>query len=473
MPMRPLSSICACALALSALSPAAAEPSPLAREPYAFKLADGSELSAERGRFTVPEDRSDPGSRHIEIGFVRLPSLNPNPGAPIVYLAGGPGGSGVAAANGPRQPIFLKLREVADVIILDQRGTGLSNQVTPCTASARLDPAATLNEQALTGLYQLAFEECIERWRKAGVAVSGYDTEQSADDLEALRLTLGVPRIDLWAISYGTHLAAAAMRRHPKSIGRVVMASAEGMDQTVKLPARVDVAFQRIEQAAGFPLINVMRRVHARFDAAPQTFSFVTPDGAMCSFAADSFPLRMLAASLPKNPDGIPQLAAVYGALDAGELSPIAPLLWNYFHARPLTLSGMPELMDLASGVTQERFDLVVNQAPASLLGTATNFPMPQLAGLAPELDLGDDFRREVRSTIPVLLLAGDLDMRTPLEEQLEATAGFENRHIILVRNGGHDLFEAHPVVPSLLSDFFAGNAITVTELTIEAPVGE
>ena len=95
---------------------------------------------------------------------------------------------------------------------------------------------------------------------------------------------------------------------------------------------------------------------------------------------------------------------------------------------------------------------------------------MPQLAGIVPGLDLGDRFRREIRSRHPVLLLSGDLDVRTPLEEQAAATAGLSNLHRILVRNGGHDLFEAHPDVPRLLVDFFAGRPVTVTELALPAP---
>ena len=93
----------------------------------------------------------------------------------------------------------------------------------------------------------------------------------------------------------------------------------------------------------------------------------------------------------------------------------------------------------------------------------AVNFPMPQLRGAVPGLDLGDRFRREIRSNHPVLLFAGDLDVRTPLEEQAEATAGLANLHRIVVRNGGHDLFEAHPDVPGLLIAFFSGRPVTVT----------
>jgi pimeloyl-ACP methyl ester carboxylesterase len=181
----------------------------------------------------------------------------------------------------------------------------------------------------------------------------------------------------------------------------------------------------------------------------------------------------MMAGFVPKNPDGIAQLVGAYRALDAGQTQALAPMLYGFFYKDRLTMAGMPQLMDIASGVSDAKLALIRAQAKSALLGTATNFPMPQLRGAVPGLDLGDAFRREIRSNIPVLLLSGDLDIRTPLEEQAAATAGLRNRHQIIVRNGGHDLFEAHPRVPAILADFFAGRPVTVRELTLPPPTLE
>src|SRR3546814_959467 len=94
--------------------------------PYDFKADDGTVVEAERGKFDVPQHHAEPDGATFTLHFVRFPSTNPNPGSPIVYLAGGPGGSGISAAEGPRFELFMALREVADVIALDQRGTGAS-----------------------------------------------------------------------------------------------------------------------------------------------------------------------------------------------------------------------------------------------------------------------------------------------------------------------------------------------------------
>ncbi|MDP3400914.1 MAG: alpha/beta hydrolase, partial [Brevundimonas sp.] len=71
--------------------------------PFRFAGWRGAETDAERGFFEVPEDRRDPASRRISLGYVRFPSTAARPGPPIVYLAGGPGGTATGAAAGPRR----------------------------------------------------------------------------------------------------------------------------------------------------------------------------------------------------------------------------------------------------------------------------------------------------------------------------------------------------------------------------------
>ncbi len=473
--MRRLRRLLPALAALAVLTPAATIAAPgspgVSWEAHGFKLRDGGELPTEKGTFWVPEDRNDPASRRIPIRFLRLKSTSPNPGSPIVYLAGGPGGSATGTMTGPRQPVFLALRAVADVIVFDQRGTGLSDSIESCEAAAPFDAAgAVLSEAAYTAYYRQTLDRCIEAWRSQNVAIGGYTTLQSVADIEDLRRQLGAERLNLWGISYGTHLGLAYMRAHPASVDRVAFASVEGMDQTVKLPARLDLALERVAAFSGDPqLTTTMRRVHAKFDAEPQTMRLKGPQGEF-SFRMDSFALKLIASVLPKNPDGIPQLAQLYQALDAGMYEPVAGILYTYFLKDPLSLGGMPEAMDIASGVSDARLAEVNRQAPGSILGRATNAPMPQLRGAIPGLDLGDGFRREIASDAPVLVFSGDLDVRTPLEEQAEATAGLSRKQTVLFRNGGHDLFEAHPDVVAILSDWFSGNPVTARELVLPAP---
>lgn len=441
--------------------------------PFRYTSGDGQEVDAERGFFEVAEDRRIPGSRRIRLGYVRFASTAKNPGPPIVYLAGGPGGSGVRTAMGPRFPIFMALREVADVIAFDQRGTGLSASI-PDRAATTPYPAMT--HAGVTAWYREEMQKAWIDWSRAGIAMTGYNTEQNADDIEDLRRHLGVEKVNLWGISYGTHLALSVLKQHPNSIGRVALASLEGQDQTIKRPAHIDMFLDRVDHLMGAdPAVRaaipnmpaLMRRVHERLEADPATLTFAGENGPV-DVRMGGFGVQLLASALVANPPQLSMLPKIYLALDAGKtdvLTPLFPPPHRYFN-----LSGMPEAMDLASGVSSARLALIEKEAKTAVLGDAFNLPMPHLLGAIPGVDLGDDFRQPIRIETPALLVAGSLDGRTPLEEQAEVIAQFQNKAQVLVENAGHNVFEAHPEVQTLLVKFFGEHAVQDTRLTLPPP---
>ena len=465
------------ALALSAQALAqapASTTSPTQAGPLRFKSRKGQETDAERGFFEVPEDRRDPGSRKIRLGYVRFASTSATPGPPIVYLAGGPGGEGTGAATGPRFPIFMALREVADVIAFDQRGTGLSRSIPARPASTRPPPVFT--EDGLTSYFRAEFQSAWADWTKAGVAMTGYNTEQNADDIDDLRRHLGAEKIDLWGISYGSHLALSVLKRHGDRINRVALASLEGQDQTVKRPARIDALLRRVDdllaadpaaRAAVPDLPALMRRVHARLEAQP-ALTKVTLKGAPGEIRMGGFGVQMIAGGLIANPNTLSMLPGLYLALDAGRTDVLAPFLGDV--ADLLSVTGMPEATDLASGISPARLALIQREAKTAVLGDSLNFPVPQLLGAVPGIDLGEGFRAPLRIDHPALLVAGTLDGRTPMSEQDEVAAQFQRKSRVIVENAGHNVFEAHPDVQGLLVRFFRGEAVADTRLSLPPP---
>lgn len=459
------SNVAATLAALFATVPVVAQ-SP-ALQPISFKAASGEVVAAERGSFEVPEVRGDPKSRRIRLEFVRFKSTNPRPGPPIVYVAGGPGGTGTDAARGPRFPLFMALRQVADVIAFDQRGTGINRPAPACRPSGAPDPAQPMTRINFVTYYRAAYAECWQRWTAAGADMRGYTTRESAADLDALRRTLDVPKLSLWGISYGTHLALAVMKYYPAMVHRVALASAEGLDQTVKSPAQVDRALARAGSAIGVPdLLDRMRRVHARVDASPVRLT--VHDGK--SFTIAAFPIQLMAQSMVKNPADLPRLVAFYRGLEAGAFDQLAPAIHGAFWTRPLVLEPMPVAMDLASGASAVRRARVERERGHAALGDALNFPLPAALGAVPGQDLGDAFRRPFRSNIPTLLISGTLDVRTPLEEQREAVVGLTQLTQITVENAGHDVLEAHPGVASALVAFFKDAPVGPLVLDLPPP---
>jgi pimeloyl-ACP methyl ester carboxylesterase len=469
--------LAAAGLALPTLALAQALPSvpaPPEAGPFRFKGWRGQEVDAERGFFEVPEDRRIPGSRKIRLGYVRFASTAARPGPPIVYLAGGPGGEGTGAATGPRFPIFMALRAVADVIAFDQRGTGLSTSIPERPVSKRPPPVFT--EAGLTSYFRSEFQSAWVDWTKAGVAMTGYNTEQNADDIDDLRRHLGAEMIDLWGTSYGSHLALSVLKRHGDRVNRVALSSLEGQDQTVKRPARIDELLRQVDTLMGADpaaraaipdLPALMRRVHARLEAQPAVTK-VKLNGAPGEIRMGGFGVQMLAGGLIANPNTLAMLPGLYLALDAGKTDVLAPFLSDVTDL--LSFRGMPEAMDLASGISPRKLALVRREAKTAVVGSALNFPMPQLLGAVPGVDLGEGFRAPFRINNPSLLIAGTLDGRTPMAEQDEVAAQFQRKSRVIVENAGHNVFEAHPDVQPLLVRFFKGEAVADTRLSLPPP---
>ncbi|MBL8770192.1 MAG: alpha/beta fold hydrolase [Phenylobacterium sp.] len=442
--------------------------------PFRFKGWRGQEVEAERGFFEVPEDRRDPTSRRIRLSYVRFPSTAARPGPPIVYLAGGPGGTATGTFAGPRFPIAMALREIADVIAFDQRGTGLSNHIPRRPAYA--GPPPVLTREGLTAHMRAEFARAWAEWTAAGVAMRGYNTNESADDVDDLRRHLRAERINLWGISYGSHLGLAVLKRHGDRVDRVVLASLEGQDQTVKRPARSDRYLERVDRLldaapevrqAVPDLSALMRRVHARLEADPQPIAVPRQAGPL-ELRIGGFAVQLLAGGLVANPETLAMLPRLYLALDAGRIDALAPFAGQF--AGGLSVSGMPEAMDLASGISPRKLAMVRREAETAVFGDALNFPMPHLSGAVGGVDLGEAFRRPIRIDHPSLLVAGSLDGRTVLEEQAEVAAQFRNRTQVLVENAGHNVFEAHPEVQAMIVRFFRGERLSDARLALPPP---
>ena len=453
---RPLAHLC-----LLAWLPACAAAAPPGETPLVFTPASGEATEAYEGSFAVPENRAEADSRTLTLRYVRFPATGDAAGPPIVYLAGGPGGSGIETARGPRFALFQAMRAFGDVIALDQRGTGASSDLPLCVSSVVIRDAEPASAEVVAAAYRAAALECAGFWEDEGVDLRGYTTAESARDLDALREHLGAERITLWGISYGTHLALAAMREMGPRLDRAILASVEGLGQTVKLPARTDAYVARLQSAvdsqpgaaAAYGDVRaMMRRVHARLDAAPIPLSVAFADGRRGQVLLQTYGLQMITSALIADPEGAAMALSVYRELDSGRTETVSVLLGRFLGRpdAPITLSPMSLAMDVASGIGAERLALVRAQAATSLLADTLNFPMPQLAGALPDLDLGDAFRKAPASDVPTLILSGTLDGRTYPESAREAASGLSAARFVLVEGAGHNLFMTSPEVEAV-----------------------
>lgn len=448
-----------------------------------FETKDGIKTDAYSGFISVPENRSKRDSRNIKVHYVRFPATGKNPGAPIVYLSGGPGGSGIDTAKYPnfRFPLFMALREFGDVIALDQRETGASTTAPKCISDYSLPVSEVITEQQVAKLYGQAATQCVGFWQQKGYDVHGYTTVESAHDIDALRKHLKAKKVSLWGISYGSHLALASLKQMVGRIDKVVIASAEGLNQTVKLPAQTDAYFARLQQAIHtqpeaakrFPdLVGLIKRVHSKLDKNPVAVKVPMKDGTHLDFLFQKMHLQFLASATISDPQrGVRYLLALYESLDKGGEDVLLEFLKRgYFDGKPIAFKMMSFAMDIASGITDERLALVDQQAKTSLLSKVLNFPMPQLNKAIPGLDLGDGFRQKPVSDVPTLLLTGTLDGRTYIDSQKAATSGLSQLTQVMIVNGGHNVFMVSPEVTEVIKTFLKGEKVSVKEITIDLP---
>jgi pimeloyl-ACP methyl ester carboxylesterase len=425
-------------------------------EKFVFETWSKQKIDAFRGSFDVPENRANDNGRTLSIRYVRLPATGTRSGPPIVYLAGGPGASGIDAIN-YRYRMFTAMRKHGDVIALDQRGTGASNVIPACRSEQIVPTMTPISDEEFTAFQRRALRECLRFWRQRGIDLAGYNTVQNALDLEALRVHLGAKKIVLWGTSYGSHLALAALKEIESSIAAIVISSVEGLGDTIKLPASTDRYFERLQQAvatqpaamAAYPdVIALIRRVHAKLEAEPVRVTLKTQGDSTIEFLLQPYSMQLLAGALIADPKSTAVLLEIYRDLDRGiapsfERIPARQLPDAFADAgRGISLNGMQVAMDLASGMSADHRAAVAAQRADAILGGQVD-PTLQFDGMVPALDLGDAFRARPASEVPVLVLSGTLDGRTVIDRQQDAVSQLRNATVIVVNNGGHNLIDA------------------------------
>jgi pimeloyl-ACP methyl ester carboxylesterase len=242
----------------------------------------------------------------------------------------------------------------------------------------------------------------------------------------------------------------------------------------VKLPALTDAYLGRLQSvaAATYPdFIATMRRVHARLERQPVTATFKDSAGQDITLVLGPTDVRAVATSLTSDPARSRLLPALYTMMDQGDFTRTASLAWDRMR-KPgaIVFKGMDEAMDAASGISRERRRLFDEQVVASLLGDIVNYPMPQVGDALGVPDLGAGFRAPFHSDVPTLFLSGTLDGRTYPESARDIIKRFRNGHQLIVENGGHNLFEASPLIKDIVVDWFRARVPQPLLLTLPPP---
>src|SRR6185503_729900 len=154
----------------------------------------------------VPVDRSGTIPGTIALSIERPPTTDPSRPV-LIALAGGPGQSATAFVSAFASVLAAALDRY-QLVVFDQRGTGRSDAL-DCPALR-----ATYSDDTImacgVGL---------------GAAARFHTTADSVLDLDDVRAALGVDRIAITGVSYGTHVALEYARTFPDHTAALVLDS--------------------------------------------------------------------------------------------------------------------------------------------------------------------------------------------------------------------------------------------------------
>jgi pimeloyl-ACP methyl ester carboxylesterase len=158
----------------------------------------------------VPLDRgaSVPGTISLQVER-KLAGPAPSQDA-VVALAGGPGQAALPLGEFIAQAIAPALSS-RDLLVFDQRGTGASDPL-------RCSAFEAFSAQPVSAL----FEECASQ---VGPSRGGFTTQESVQDIEALRQAGGYEKLVLYGTSYGTKVALEYAERYPQNVQALVLDS--------------------------------------------------------------------------------------------------------------------------------------------------------------------------------------------------------------------------------------------------------
>lgn len=267
-----------------------------------FRLPGEEEGTGYRcGIVRLPQDRNNPAGMQIGIFFAQLGALEvPSTAPPLLYLAGGPGASGVYDVP-LLAPRLAPLRAGRDLLFFDIRGSGFSQPRIDCT----------LGDDGAPG------PRCMEGLRAVGIEPMFFNTTQNAADVADLVRALGYDVVDLLGVSYGTRLALELVRTQADIVRAVVLDSTVAPETlTFELQALGDY------EAKIWPFADCEERPACRGRFGEMAGRFVSL-------------INRLGEGDPANRAGASQL-------DAGQLYSITDLAMN----QPDAMALMPLLVD-------------------------------------------------------------------------------------------------------------------------------
>jgi pimeloyl-ACP methyl ester carboxylesterase len=464
-------SLRALAILLIALGARAQDAPPVPRlewGPLPAEIADPAP-DLRTGYLVVPENRHAKASRTIRLPFVIEKSRNPAaPPDPILFTAGGPGGSSFGGVKRrARQPLL----DDRDLILLEQRGTRWAQPTLlapEIDAAKRAGWATGLNGKASPAVMKAAMTATLARFKAEGVDLAGYTTEESAADIADLRRLLGLQALNLYGVSYSTKLMLTVLRDHPEGIRAALLDSVLTPESNwdEEAPANIlevlDRALEagradaRLKESCADLRVRVLKLI-ASANRHPITVTIKSPDsGSPLSVRLDGNGILNGVYAGLETASGVRRVLVALDAACKGDLQALAPLV-----EEDLGPSSAAWGMRLAVWCNEELpFERPARiRHPAGLPKELRGFVQPAVPMEALEAwPLGRPDPKEnrpVRSGIPILITSGEFDPDTPGKWARAAMASLPQAHLLVFPGMSHAPLFTHPEAGRIMKAFF------------------
>ncbi|MEO0895575.1 MAG: alpha/beta hydrolase [Bacteroidota bacterium] len=408
-----------------------------------FKTSSGIEISAQEGVLFVPENRGVPSSRTIKIPFVRLKSISAQPNEPLIYLEGG-GASVTWQAKDPNAlEDWLSMLKLSDLIFLDLRGSTGNKQ--RYIWFGKYPEKFFLTEKDASKHYREMSQRALAKFEKRGVDVSGYHIRAHGQDVMDLCDALDIENFSIFGFSFGSHIGLEMLNQDKGRIKSAIFAGADGVDMSFNYPAYLDQQVERIDR-----LIDKNEAIRQHIPNLPLLL-----DSIMIQLADEPIyvevkhPIHKKKMTLPIGPFGL-SLILRLDIDDAHDIPIIPRLLQEVKEGKPDLLAWfvqkrLPVAIDfpgngihqaLASGASEKRWSLILEQASESPYGNVVNFPFHTIkeSWPYPSLDL-----QPQKTDTRTLFISGSLDTRTPAEQTEEIMSNFSKATHLVVQDAGHE----------------------------------
>jgi pimeloyl-ACP methyl ester carboxylesterase len=463
------------AVAATLLSPPAAGAAPHFKRCGAFMFSCA--------RVTVPLDRGAVTPGLVSLFVKRIAAQRPPRQGALFVLAGGPGQSATVAFDGDALGVLSPAFRHRDLIVFDQRGTGRSGLLR-CRA---LERSNLFDAGRAAGI-------CA---RHLGAGRYHYTSRDSVEDVESLRVALGLDKIAIYGTSYGVKVALGYALTYPEHVERLALDSvleADGPDPfyrpTLEALPRVlhSLCRSTCRSFTADPLGDLARLVRRMGDRGLRG-RVVDPRGRLRPARLSRGELFLMLIS----GDFDPALRAAFpGAVRAALNGDRVPLL--RMGRRSFSIEGEPPPPRLLStalftATTCEEMRMPwprtappdpaerrrQAEAAAALLPDQAFLPFDrasllendllQLCDRWPASPVEPTFGPGPLPDVPVLLLEGEEDLRTPVEGAQRVAAQFPRAKLVVAPDTGHSALgsDASGCTERAFGQFFRDRPVSTT----------